>query len=128
MVEDGEGCNVGVERLGIVKVANPRVIYYGIGEGLDAALNSLIGFVVLDESSLGGFGANTVNERSFHIDCRVIAGRMGGWAYKGSTVVMKIAVRAGSKSPEIVDTVDVVLSGLEKDRQDGVGETVKIVI
>jgi hypothetical protein len=27
MVEDVEGCKVGVKGLGIVKVANPRVIY-----------------------------------------------------------------------------------------------------
>ncbi len=48
MVKDGEGCYVGVERLGIMKVANPRVIYYGLDEDLDAALSGLVGLVVLD--------------------------------------------------------------------------------
>jgi hypothetical protein len=60
--------------------------------------------------------------------CRVIAGRTGGWAYKGSAIVVKIVIRAGNKAPQVVDTVDVVVGGLEKDRQDGVGETDKIVV
>jgi hypothetical protein len=42
MVEDGEGCYVGVKRLGIVKVANPRVVYYGLNEDLDATLSGLM--------------------------------------------------------------------------------------
>jgi hypothetical protein len=46
MIKDGKGCNVVVERLKIVKVANPCVIYYGLNEDLDATLNGLI--VVLD--------------------------------------------------------------------------------
>ncbi len=48
MVEDGKGCYVGVKRLKIVKVANPRVIYYGHGEDLDAVLSGLVGIVVLE--------------------------------------------------------------------------------
>jgi hypothetical protein len=48
MVKDGKGCNVGVERLGIAKVANPRVIYYPLNKDLDAALSYLVGLVVLD--------------------------------------------------------------------------------
>jgi hypothetical protein len=48
MVKDGKGCYVGVERLRIVKVANPRVVYYRLIEDLDAALSSLVGLVVLD--------------------------------------------------------------------------------
>jgi hypothetical protein len=49
MVEDGEGCYIGVKCLGIAKVANPRVVYYGLDEDLDAALSSLIGLVVVLE-------------------------------------------------------------------------------
>jgi hypothetical protein len=48
MVEDGEGCNIGVERLGIAKVANPRVVYYGLDEDLDAVLSGFVGLIVLD--------------------------------------------------------------------------------
>jgi hypothetical protein len=48
MVEDGEGCNVGVEHLGMTKVANPCVVYYGLDEDLDAVLSGLVGLVVLD--------------------------------------------------------------------------------
>ncbi len=44
---------------------------------------------------------------------------MDGWAYKGSILVVKIAIHAGNKSPQVVDTVDAVVGGLEKDRQDG---------
>ena len=47
MVEDGEGCDIGVKRLGITKAANPCVVYYGLDEDLDAALSSLVGLVVL---------------------------------------------------------------------------------
>ncbi len=48
--------------------------------------------------------------------------------YKGSVVVVEIAIRAGNKAPQIVDAVDTVVGGLEKDRQDGVWEKDKIVI
>jgi hypothetical protein len=48
MIEDGEGYNVGVKRLGIAKVANPHVIYNGLDEDLDALLSSLVGLVVLE--------------------------------------------------------------------------------
>ncbi len=41
---------------------------------------------------------------------------------------MKTPIHTGNKSPEVVDTIDMVVGGLEKDRQDGVGERVKIVI
>jgi hypothetical protein len=34
---------------------------------------------------------------------------------------MKIAIHAGNESPEIVDAIDTVIGGLEKDRQDRVG-------
>ncbi len=53
---------------------------------------------------------------------------MGGWAYKESAKVMKIAVCTGNKSPEVVDAIDTVVGGLEKDRQDGIGETDEIVV
>jgi hypothetical protein len=32
------------------------------------------------------------------------------------------------ESPEVVDAADAVIGGLEKDRQDGVGETDKILV
>ena len=48
MVKDGEGCNIGVECLGIAKVANPCLVYYGLNEDLDAMLSGLVGLVVLD--------------------------------------------------------------------------------
>ena len=47
VVKDGKGCNIGVECLGIAKVVNPRVVYYGLDEDLDAALSGLAGLVVL---------------------------------------------------------------------------------
>jgi hypothetical protein len=91
-------------------------------------LSGLISLLVLNFGSPGGFGANAVNARSVCVDLRVIASQTGGWAYKGSTVIVKVPVRAGNKSPEVVDAVYEVLDGLEKDRQDGVGETDKIVV
>jgi hypothetical protein len=48
MAEDGEGCNVGVKRLRIAKVTNPRVSYNGLDEDLDTALSGLVGLVVLE--------------------------------------------------------------------------------
>ncbi len=48
MVKDGESCYVGVECLGIAKVANPRVVYYSFDEDLDAVLSGLVGLVVLE--------------------------------------------------------------------------------
>jgi hypothetical protein len=41
---------------------------------------------------------------------------------------MKILIRTGNTSPEVVDAVDAVVSGLAKDRQDGIRETDKIVV
>ncbi len=74
-------------------------------------------------------GANMVNLRSFRVDVRVIARQRGGWAYKGNAVVVKMTpVCAGNESPEVVDTIDMVVDGLEKDRQDGVRETEEIVV
>ncbi len=48
MVKDGEGCSVRVERHGIAKVANSRVVYYGLDEDLDAALSGLVGLIILE--------------------------------------------------------------------------------
>jgi hypothetical protein len=48
MVEDGKGCYVGVECLGIAKVPNPHVVYYGLNEDLDTALGGPVGLVVLE--------------------------------------------------------------------------------
>ncbi len=58
----------------------------------------------------------------------VVTGQTGGWAYKGSAVVMETAIHAGNEAPQVVDAVDAVVGCLEKDWQDGVGETDKIVI
>jgi hypothetical protein len=59
---------------------------------------------------------NAVNARSFFVDSRVIAGQTGGWAYKGSAIMVKKPICACSKSPEVLDAVDTVVGGLEKDR------------
>ncbi len=48
MVKDGKGCYIGVKRLGIAKVANPCVVYYGLDDDLDAMLSGLVGLVVLE--------------------------------------------------------------------------------
>ncbi len=36
--------------------------------------------------------------------------------------------KGGNESPEVLDAVDAVVGGLEKDWQDGIGETDKIVV
>ncbi len=77
-VKEGKGCNVGVEHLGIAKVTNPRVVYNSLNKDLDAVLSSLISLIILNQGGPGGFGANAVNARSFHIDCQVIACQTGG--------------------------------------------------
>ncbi len=128
MVEEGEGCNIGVKLLRIAEVTNPCVVHNSLNEVLDATLSGPISFVVLNQGGPGGLGANAVNARSFHVDCRVIARRTGGWVYKGSAVVVKVPVCAGNESPEVVDAIDAVIGGLEKDRQDGVREMDKIVV
>ncbi len=128
MVEDGKGRDIGVEHLGIAEVANPCVVHNSLDEDLDTVLSDLVSLVVLNQGSPGGFSANAVEARRFSVDRGVIAGQMGGWAYKGSTIVVKIPIRTGNNSPEVVDTIDVVIGGLEKDRQDGVGEMDEIII
>jgi hypothetical protein len=115
MVEDVEGCNVEVKHLGVAKVANPSVVYNSLNENLDAMLSGLVSLVVLKQGGPGGFGANTVNARSFCGDCRVVTGRTGGWAYKGSAKMVEIAIHAGNEAPQVVDAVDVVIGCLEKD-------------
>jgi hypothetical protein len=120
MVEDVKGCNFGVKCLEITKVVNPRVVYNSLDENLDAAISGLVPLVVLKLGSPGGFDANAVDARSFCGDCRVVTGRTGGWAYKGSAVMVEIAIRTGNKAPQVVDAVDAVVGHLEKDRQDGV--------
>jgi hypothetical protein len=102
IVKEGEGCNIGVERLGIAEVTNPCVIHNSLNEFLDATLSSIISLVDLNQGGPGGFGTNAVNARSFRIDCQVIARRMGGWVYKGSAIGVKIPVHAGNESPEVV--------------------------
>jgi hypothetical protein len=42
--------------------------------------------------------------------------------------VVDIAIHAGNKAPQVVNAIDTVIGGLEKDRQDGVLETDKIVV
>jgi hypothetical protein len=120
MVEDVEGCNVIVKRLGIAKVPNPRVIYNSLDKNLDAGVSGLIGLVVLKQGSPDGFGANTVDVRNFRGDCQVLTGRTGGWTYKGSAVMVETAICAGNKAPQIVGTIDMVVGRLETDRQDGI--------
>ncbi len=78
MVEDVEGCNIGVKCLRIMKVANPRVIYNSLDKNLDATLSGLVGLVVLKQGSPGSFGANVVAARSFRGDRWVLTGRTGG--------------------------------------------------
>ncbi len=126
--EDGKGCNIGVEHLGIAEVTNPRVVYYSIYEDLDTALSSLVSLAVLNQGDPGGFSTNVVKARSFRIDCLDIAHWAGVWTYKGSAVVVKIPIHAGNESPEVVNTVDAVVGGLEKDKQDGIGETSEVAL
>ncbi len=120
MVEDVECCNVRVKRLGMAKVTNPHVVYNSLNENLDAALSGLVSLIVLNPGGPGSLGANAVDERSFPGDCRVVTGQTGGWAYKGSTVMVEIAIRADNKAPQVVDAVDAVIDCLEKDWQDGI--------
>jgi hypothetical protein len=61
MVKEGEGCNVGVEPLRIVKVANPSILHNSLNEDLDAALSGLTSLVVLELGGPGSFGTNAVN-------------------------------------------------------------------
>ncbi len=78
MVENVEGCNVGVKCLGIAKVANPRVVYMNsLNENLDAALSGLVSLVVLKQGGPGGPGANAVDTRSFRGNRRVVTGQAG---------------------------------------------------
>jgi hypothetical protein len=53
---------------------------------------------------------------------------LAGWAYKGSAVVVEVPVLVSNESPEVVDIVDVVVGGLEKDRRDGNRERDKIFV
>jgi hypothetical protein len=127
MVEEGEGCNVGVKSLGIMKVVNPHVFHNSFNEDLDAMLSGLIGLVVLDLGNPGSFGVNVVDSRSFCIDCRVVECQIGGRVHKGSTIVMEVPVCIGNESLEVVDTVDMVVGKLEKDGHIGIGEADKII-
>jgi hypothetical protein len=120
MVEDVEGCNVGVKCLGIAKVANECVLYNSLNKNLDAALSGLVSLVVLKQGNPGGFGTNAVNARSFRGDCRVVTAWTGGWAYEGSAVIVEIAICGGNKAPQVVDAIDAVVGCLEKDWQDGI--------
>jgi hypothetical protein len=52
---------------------------------------------------------------------------MGGRAHKGSAVVMEVPVHISKKSPEVVNTVDVVVGRLEKDGRYDVREADKII-
>ena len=61
-----------------------------------------------------------VDTRSFHIDCRVVTGQMGGWAYKGSAIMVEIVIGAGNEAPQVVDAIDAVVGCLEKDWPDAV--------
>jgi hypothetical protein len=111
-----------------VEVTNPHVGHSSLNEDLDATLRSLISLLVLDLGGPSSFGVDAFDARSFRIDVRVIARRVGGWAYKGSAIMVEVPVCIGNKSPEVVDAIDMVIGCFEKDRGDGVGETNKIVI
>jgi hypothetical protein len=115
MVEEGEGCNVGVKSFGITWVTNPCVCYSSLDEDLDAALCGLISLIVLDLGGSSSFGMDTFGARSFCVDVRVIAHWKGGWVYKGNGVVVDVPVHVGNESPEVVDAVDMVVGGFEKD-------------
>jgi hypothetical protein len=128
MVEEGKGCNVRVKSPWIAKVVNLRVFHNSLNEDLDAKLSGLISLVVLDLGGPGGSGANMVSARSFCIDCWVVACQTGGSAHEGSAIVVKVPVRDGNESPEVVDTVDAVVGRLEKNGRNGIGETNEIII
>jgi hypothetical protein len=114
MVEDVKGCNVVVNHLGIAKITNPRVVYNSLDKNLDATLSSLVGVVALKQGSSGSFGANTVDARRFCGDRWVITDRTGGWAYKGSAVMVKKAICTGNKAPQVVDAIDAVVRRIGK--------------
>ena len=42
--------------------------------------------------------------------------------------MVEIAICAGNEASQVVNAIDMVVGGLEKDRQDGIGETDKIVV
>ncbi len=42
--------------------------------------------------------------------------------------MVKIAIHAGNKSPQVVDAIDMIVGGFRKDRQDGVGEMDEIIV
>ncbi len=128
MVKEGEGYNIQVEHLRIAKVANPRVMHNSLDEDLDVALSGLISLIVLDLGGPSSSGVHEVDVRSFRVDHRIIARRIGGWAYKRSAIVVEVPVWIGNKSPEDVDAVDAVIGGNEKERGDGIGEMDKIII
>jgi hypothetical protein len=90
--------------------------------------SGLISLVFLDLGGPGSFGANAVDTRSFRIDCQVIAHQTVGWACKRGAVVVEVPVQIGNESPEVVDAIYAVVGGLEKNRQDGIGEMNKIIV
>jgi hypothetical protein len=129
MVKEDKGCNIGVERFEMAEVTNPRVHHSSLDEDLDVALSSLISLIVLD---LGGpsshFSMDAFNTRGFRIDVWVIAHRMGNWMFKESAVMVEVPVHVGSKSPEVVDAIDVVVCGFQKDWGDGIRATEEIYV
>ncbi len=42
--------------------------------------------------------------------------------------MVEIAIRTVNKAPQVLEAVDAVVGSLEKDRQDGIGETDEIVV
>jgi hypothetical protein len=115
MVKGGKGCNIGVKGFGIAEVKNPRDHHSSLNEDLDASLRGLRSLIVLDLCSPSSFGADTFDVRSFRVDDHVIAPWTGGWAYKKSAIVVKVPVRVGDESPEVVDIVVMVIGDFEKD-------------
>jgi hypothetical protein len=95
-------------------------LHNSLDEDLVAMLSGLISLIVLDLGGPSSFGVHMVNARSFHLARRVVAYWTGGWAYKRSILVVEVPVRVGSKPPEVVHAVDMVVGGLERDRRDGI--------
>ena len=128
MVEDFEGCDIGVERLGIAQVANPGVLDYSLDEGLDAGLGHFIGLVgVLDVGGPGGFRTSVFNARCVVSNVRVIDHWTGGWAYEGEAIVVEVPVGVSNEPPEILDAVGAIVHDLEEDGRKGVVNANKIL-
>ncbi len=48
--------------------------------------------------------------------------------YKGSAVMMEIAISAGNKALQVVDAINAIVGDLEKEWQNGIGEKDEIIV